>query len=207
MDIETLLTFILASILLSLTPGPDNIFVLVQSAVHGARAGLLVTLGLCTGLVVHTALVAGGVAALFLVNDLAFTVLKLAGASYLLYLAYGAWRAGGSALAEQQLPPQSAAQLFRRGIFMNLTNPKVAIFFLAFLPQFANPDDGNIVRQIMLLGFVFILVASLVFSAVALLSGRLAALFKRSGTVQARLNRVAALVFAGLALRLAASTR
>lgn len=90
---------------------------------------------------------------------------------------------------------------------MNLTNPKVAIFFLAFLPQFANPDDGNIVREIMLLGFVFILVALLVFSAVALLSGRLAALFKRSGTVQARLNRVAALVFAGLALRLAASTR
>lgn len=207
MSIETLLTFILASTLLSLAPGPDNIFVLMQSALHGARAGLLVTLGLCTGLVVHTTLVAAGVAALFLVNDLAFTLLKLVGAAYLIYLAIGAWRAGASALPAEQVPPQTALQLYRRGIVMNLTNPKVAIFFLAFLPQFANPASGSIAFQIIMLGVIFIVIALLVFGAVALLSGRLAAAFKRSSTVQRMLNRAAALVFTGLALRLAFTSR
>lgn len=207
MDIETLLTFTLASTLLSLAPGPDNIFVLMQSALHGARAGLLVTLGLCTGLVVHTALVAAGVAAIFIVNDLAFTLLKLVGAAYLLYLALGAWRAGASTLPAGQVPQQTALQLYRRGIVMNLTNPKVAIFFLAFLPQFATPEKGSIAIQIMMLGVIFIAIALFVFGAVALLSGRLADAFKRSTAVQRVLNRAAALVFAGLALRLALTSR
>ncbi len=207
MSIETLLTFMLASTLLSLAPGPDNIFVLMQSALHGARAGLLVTLGLCTGLVVHTALVAGGVAAIFLVNTVAFTLLKLAGAAYLIYLAVGAWKAGASDLPAEQVPAQTALQLYRRGIVMNLTNPKVAIFFLAFLPQFVTPAAGNIAIQIILLGLVFIAIALLVFGSVALLSGRLAAGFKRSSTVQGLLNRAAAVVFAGLALRLALASR
>jgi len=207
MSTETLLTFMLASTLLSLAPGPDNIFVLMQSALHGARAGLLVTLGLCTGLIVHTALVAAGVAAIVLVNDLAFTVLKLAGAGYLVYLAIGAWRAGTSALPAENVPVQSALYLYRRGIVMNLTNPKVAIFFLAFLPQFASPEDGKLAIQIIVLGLVFIAIALLVFGAVALLSGSLAAMFKRSTAVQRLLNRAAALVFAGLALRLALASR
>lgn len=207
MSIETLLTFMLASTLLSLAPGPDNIFVLMQSALHGARAGLLVTLGLCTGLVVHTALVAGGVAAIFLVNTVAFTLLKLVGAAYLIYLAVGAWKAGASALPAEQVPAQTALQLYRRGIVMNMTNPKVAIFFLAFLPQFANPAAGNIAFQIIVLGLIFIVIALLVFGSVALLSGRLAAAFKRSSSVQSLLNRAAAVVFAGLALRLALTSR
>jgi threonine/homoserine/homoserine lactone efflux protein len=207
MSIETLLTFTLASTLLSLAPGPDNIFVLMQSALHGARAGLLVTLGLCTGLIVHTTLVAAGVAAIFLVNDLAFTLLKLLGAGYLIYLAIGAWRAGASALSANGAPPQSALQLYRRGVVMNLTNPKVAIFFLAFLPQFVSPASGEIAFQIMILGVIFILVALLVFGTVALLSGRLAAAFKRSGKIQRLLNRSAALIFTGLALRLAMASR
>lgn len=207
MGTETLLTFALASTLLSLAPGPDNIFVLMQSALHGARAGLLVTLGLCTGLVVHTTLVAAGIAAIFLVNDLAFMALKLAGAAYLIYLAIGAWRAGASPLPPGQLPLLSAAQLYRRGIVMNLSNPKVAIFFLAFLPQFAAPESGNIAIQIMVLGLVFIVIALLVFGAVAVLSGRLASLFRRSVSVQQMLNRAAALVFGCLALRLALASR
>jgi threonine/homoserine/homoserine lactone efflux protein len=207
MSIETLLTFTLASTLLSLAPGPDNIFVLMQSALHGARAGLLVTLGLCTGLIVHTTLVAAGVAAIFLVNDLAFTLLKLLGAGYLIYLAIGAWRTGASALPANRAPSQSVLQLYRRGIVMNLTNPKVLIFFLAFLPQFVSPASDKIANQIMILGIIFILVALLVFGTVALLSGRLAAAFKRSGKIQRLLNRSAAMIFAGLALRLAMASR
>jgi threonine/homoserine/homoserine lactone efflux protein len=207
MSLETLLTFTLASTLLSLAPGPDNIFVLMQSALHGARAGLLVTLGLCTGLVVHTTLVAAGVAAIFVVNDLAFTLLKLAGAGYLLYLAIGAWKAGANALPTENVPAQTSAQLYRRGIIMNLGNPKVAIFFLAFLPQFASPDAGNIAIQIIMLGLIFIAVALFVFGTVALLSGSLTSAFKSSAQVQRLLTRAAAVVFAGLALRLALASR
>ena len=207
MSTETLLTFMLASTLLSLAPGPDNIFVLMQAALHGARAGLLVTLGLCTGLIVHATLVAAGVAAIVLVNDLAFTALKLAGAAYLVYLALGAWRAGASALPAAPVPAQSALQLYRRGIVMNLTNPKVAIFFLAFLPQFARPEAGKVAIQIIVLSLIFIVIALLVFGAVALLSSHLAVLFKRSTAVQRLLNRAAALVFAGLALHLALASR
>lgn len=197
----------LASTLLSLAPGPDNIFVLMQSALHGARAGLLVTLGLCTGLVVHTALVAAGVATIFLVNATAFTLLKLAGAGYLLYLARAAWKAGATPVPTDQGAPLAGWQLYRRGILMNLSNPKVAIFFLAFLPQFTSPDTASIANEIMMLGGIFILLALVVFGAIALLAGSLAAVFKRSPGVQQGLNRTAAVVFAGLALRLALVSR
>jgi threonine/homoserine/homoserine lactone efflux protein len=207
MSPETLITFSIASFLLSLAPGPDNIFVLLQSALYGARAGLLVTLGLCTGLIVHTALVAAGVAAIFLVNVYAFTALKLLGAAYLLYLAVGAWKAGASELPGGQQPRLGNWQLYRRGIVMNLTNPKVAIFFLAFLPQFAKPENGEIALQIMALGGLFIIIALLVFGSVALLAGRLSELFRRQPAIQRVLNRAAAIVFAGLALRLAFATR
>jgi threonine/homoserine/homoserine lactone efflux protein len=207
MPVETLLTFALASALLSLAPGPDNLFVLMQSAQHGARAGLWVTLGLCTGLMGHTALVAGGVAAIFLVNALAFTVLKLAGAAYLLTLAVGAWKAGMSALPKEKSVVLPALRLYRRGIVMNLTNPKVAIFFLAFLPQFTTPTNGNIAMQIILLGLIFMMLTLAVFGCVALLAGRLADAFNRSGRVQQALNRLSALVFAGLAIRLALASR
>jgi threonine/homoserine/homoserine lactone efflux protein len=207
MPVETLLTFALASALLSLAPGPDNLFVLMQSAQHGARAGLWVTLGLCTGLMGHTALVAGGVAAIFLVNALAFTVLKLAGAAYLLTLAVGAWKAGMSALPKEKSVVLPALRLYRRGIVMNLANPKVAIFFLAFLPQFTTPANGNIAIQIILLGLIFMVLTLAVFGSVALLAGRLAGVFNRSGRVQQALNRLSALVFAGLAIRLALASR
>jgi threonine/homoserine/homoserine lactone efflux protein len=204
---EALLTFILASTLLSLAPGPDNIFVLLQSALHGRKAGLLVTLGLCTGLLVHTSLVAAGVAAIFLVNAVAFSLLKFAGAFYLVFLAAQAWQAGSSNLGTAIQPPLSPWQLYRRGIFMNVTNPKVAIFFLAFLPQFATPNQNGIAIQIILLGFIFIVITALVFSLVAVLSARLALWFKHSPGVQQGMNRIAAMVFVALAVRLALTSQ
>lgn len=136
---EVLLTFFAASLLLGIAPGPDNIFVLTQSAVYGVRAGLVTTLGLVTGLCVHTTAVALGVAAIFQTSPLAFTILKCAGAAYLLYLAWMSFRAG-ALLAHT--PGGGAAfpgyaALYRRGIVMNVTNPKVTLFFLAFLPSSA----------------------------------------------------------------------
>jgi threonine/homoserine/homoserine lactone efflux protein len=204
---DTLLTFIAASTLLSLAPGPDNIFVLMQSALHGRKAGFLITLGLCTGLLVHTTLVALGVAALIMVSATAFLVLKLIGASYLVYLAVMAWRASASTMASEKAPPRSAQQYYLRGILMNLSNPKVAIFFLAFLPQFARPEAGSVTAQLLVLGGVFIAVALVVFGLIALLAGWLAGPLGRSSRAQILLNRLAALVFLGLATRLALSSR
>lgn len=208
MSIELLITFIFASTVLTLAPGPDNIFVLTQSALYGRKSGILITLGLCTGLIVHTVAVALGVAAIFAASTTAFTALKLVGAAYLLYLAWGAFRTSARSLDQgQQASLPEAAALFRRGIFMNLTNPKVAIFFLAFLPQFADPAAGNLPGQMLVLGAIFIAVALVIFFAIALLAGFIADWLKGSVKGQLALNRMAGLVFTGLALRLVFADR
>lgn len=195
-------TFFLASVILAIAPGPDNIFVLTQSALHGKTSGLWVTLGLCTGLIVHTMAVALGVAAIFQLSVVAFTLLKIAGGCYLIYLAWQAFRASATAIASQQTNRVSSGRLYRRGIIMNVTNPKVSIFFLAFLPQFADPGRGPLTLQIVVLGFIFIIATILVFGSVALLAGALGEWLNRSNKAQIILNRVAGTVFVALALKL-----
>ncbi|MEO8152403.1 MAG: LysE family translocator [Rhizobacter sp.] len=204
---DTLSLFFAAAVALALVPGPDNIFVLTQSALHGRVAGLLITLGLCTGLMVHTAAVSLGVAAIFQTSALAFNVLKAVGAAYLLYLAWQAFRAGASKLSEQTDIDTGSRALYSRGILMNVTNPKVAIFFLAFLPQFANPSRGSITIQVLLLGAVFMLAAFIVFGLIAWSAGFVGEWLKRSERAQVAMNRVAAGVFILLALRLALSAQ
>ncbi|MBN2428277.1 MAG: LysE family translocator [Deltaproteobacteria bacterium] len=205
--IETLATFFAASLLLALAPGPDNIFVLTQSAVHGRKAGLIVTLGLCTGLIVHTAAVALGVAIIFQTSAIAFTGLKLFGAVYLIYLAWHAFRASATTIEVERNNGLNGGKLYRRGIIMNVTNPKVSIFFLAFLPQFADPARGPLTLQIVLLGMVFILSTVLIFGGVAVLAGTLGQWLNRSPKIQQLMNRTAGLVFVTLALKLATTER
>lgn len=207
MDPQGLLLFFLAALVLGIAPGPDNLFVLAQSLQHGKRAGLCVTAGLCTGLLGHTAAVAGGLAAVFRTSELAFTLVKGVGAAYLLWLAWQAWRSAGSGPQATSLPAAAAGQLYRRGILMNLTNPKVSLFFLAFLPQFVDVSRGGVVGQMLLLGFLFILATVLVFGAISLLAGTCGARLQRSERLRTLLPRGAALVLAGLALRLACSNR
>lgn len=204
---DIVLAFFLASVLLGLSPGPDNIFVLTQSTLHGRGAGLMVTLGLCTGLIVHSLAVAFGAAALFQSSELAFSALKLAGAAYLLYLAWGAFRAPPASLSSDPVSLPGRLALYRRGIIMNITNPKVSIFFLAFLPQFADPARGPVALQILLLGGLFILATLMVFGAVAIAAGQLRGWLLTSQRVQLWINRLAAAVFVGLALRLATTQR
>jgi threonine/homoserine/homoserine lactone efflux protein len=200
---EICLSFFGIAALLALAPGPDNLFVLMQSAMWGPRAGLFVVLGLCTGLVGHTLAVAVGLAAVFAASPTAFTVLKLAGAAYLAYLAWGAFRAHGQMMKGEKLPRRTGGELYRRGIIMNLTNPKVSLFFLAFLPQFTSPERGSVALQTMYLGLLFMLAALLVFGCIAFFSGAFGALLQRSVRAQKILNRAAGVVFLGLALKLA----
>ena len=199
--------FVVASTALALAPGPDNLFVLTQSALHGRAAGLVVTLGLCTGLIVHTSAVALGVAVVFQTSALAFTALKVVGAAYLLYLAWGAFRAGASAPPVSATPPLGAWRLYRRGFVMNVTNPKVAVFFLAFLPQFADPARGAVAPQVVACGVLFAAVTLVVFGSVAWAAGFLGERLAGSARAQRIMNRVAGAVFVALALRLVTSER
>lgn len=204
---ETLLTFFIASLLLGLAPGPDNVYVLTQSALHGKAAGLLVTLGLCTGLVCHTTAVAFGLAVVFAASAFAFSLLKLSGAAYLLWLAWQAFRSSANGLQAATNDRLNSWQLYRRGILMNITNPKVSIFFLAFLPQFTEPARGSITLQMLLLGALFILATILVFGTIAVLAGLLGTWLTGSPNLQRIMHRLTGVVFAGLALKLALSER
>jgi threonine/homoserine/homoserine lactone efflux protein len=205
--IETIVVFLAASVALALAPGPDNIFVLTQSALNGRKAGLLVTIGLCTGLLVHTAAVSLGVAAIFQTSEFAFNVLKIVGAMYLLYLAWQAFRSGAANLDENSGSSVSLRTLYFRGVIMNITNPKVAIFFLAFLPQFADPAKGSITIQMMMFGGLFIVATLLIFGTIAWTAGFLGDWLKNSAKAQVIMNRIAGTVFTGLALRLAFTER
>lgn len=215
---QSLLAFFGVAVLLALSPGPDNLFVLMQSIQRGWRVGIAVVVGLCLGVVVHTTAVALGLAAVFAASSIAFTVLKWCGAAYLAYLAWGAWRApvsaeasDGGATANGGLRTAIAGKdllvMVRRGVVMNLTNPKVLIFFLAFLPQFADPAIGPVGPQIFVFGAVFILAAFLVFGAIALFSGAFGNLLLRSPRAQFWLNKITAVVFVGLAVKLATAQR
>ncbi len=204
---EVALSFFGIAVLLAVSPGPDNLFVLMQSMLWGRSAGFCVVLGLCTGVLGHTLAVSAGLAAVFAASETAFLLVKLVGAGYLLYLAWGALRAGAESLHKQRSPRQTGWQLYRRGVIMSLTNPKVSIFFLAFLPQFASPARGSIGVQMLMLGGLFMLAALLVFSAVAVFSGAVGERLQRSPRAQVWLNRAAGVVFIGLAIKLLDSQR
>lgn len=201
LPLDTALAFFGVSLLLGLSPGPDNVFVLMQSATFGRRAGWLVTLGLCTGLLAHTAAVALGLAAVLAASPIAFTALKLAGAAYLIYLAWGAWHAPVSALSAEATAG-SVWRMYTRGVVMNLTNPKVGIFFLAFLPQFVTPEAGAVPLLVVQLGALFVLATLTVFGGFAWFASLIGGWLRRSPGAQRVLNRAAAVVFVALAARL-----
>lgn len=200
--VDTLLMFFAASLLLALTPGPDNLFVLAQAAQSGKRAGIIVTLGLSTGIFFHTFAVALGAAALFHTSAVAFNLLKYVGAAYLLYLAFQAWRAGGVDTSLGKGPVLRKRKLYLRGLIMNVTNPKVSIFFLAFLPQFTDPIYGALLPQFIILGGLFIVSTLIVFGGISVLAGWLGSRLRDSEKPARILNRVAGTVFLGLAIKL-----
>lgn len=207
LSLDIALPFFGASVLLGLSPGPDNLFVLMQSATRGRRAGYLVVLGLCTGLLGHTAAVALGLAALVMASATAFMLLKILGAAYLLYLAWMAWQAPDAIGPDTAESVSQARGLYLSGVLMNLSNPKVALFFLAFLPQFVEPERGAVVWQIAQLGGIFMVSTFLVFGAISYFSAGIGQWLRRTRDAQRWMNRCSAAVFAALAVRLAVSER
>lgn len=206
LSIEILIGFFSASLLLALIPGPDNIFVLTQSIFQGKKSGLIIMLGLCTGLIFHTLAVAFGVAVIFQTSEITFTILKIIGAMYLLYLSWQIFNAPTEKIdIENKNTTIDYKKLYYRGIIMNISNPKVSIFFLAFLPQFTNPSLGFAPLQMLLLGALFIFATILIFGLIALLSGSLSKIFNKSEKSQKILNKLASFVFLGLAVKLITS--
>jgi RhtB (resistance to homoserine/threonine) family protein len=204
---DTSMAFFTLSLILGFTPGPDNLFLLMQSATQGRRAGTFVMLGLCVGLVVHTTAVALGLAAIFAASATAFAVLKFSGAAYLTYLAWQAFRAPASEIAEQKIRQTDMWRMFLRGVLMNLTNPKVIFFFLALLPQFVQPELGSIAFQLFSLGLIIILATLVAFGSIVYFAAAVSDRLKRAPKAQRWLNFLAGTVFLGMAARLAMSKR
>ena len=204
MPFDLWVSFTIAAAVLAVAPGPDNLFVLLQSAMYGAKAGIFVTLGLCVGVFSHTLLAAFGVAAVVAASPTLLMIIQFAGAAYLLFLAWGAWKApvGGDDRADaSKYPRLTNFQLWRRGILMNITNPKVLIFFLAFFPQFIvkGATETEVMIQMLIMGMTFLVCTLVVFSAIAWCAGTLADRL-RSPKVQTILNKVSAVIFTILAI-------
>ena len=205
MDFMTFIYFLSASILLTLAPGPDNLYLLTKSLSSGAKCGVVLAAGLASGIIFHTFLVMIGVAALIQSSPVAFTVLKIFGAAYLLLLAsksFKAARAGKKISMQKSDSQNSFIKIYRRGVLMNVLNPKVLLFFLAFLPQFVNFSASSPSLQIIFLGFTFAVQAFVIFSAMAICAGKVRNLILRQKNLGQIFNYVEAFVLAIIALTL-----
>jgi len=176
MELGLVLSFLLTSVFLAIMPGPDNIFVLTESITKGYKNGILISTGLSLGVLVHTLAAATGLSLIIQNSATAFTVIKYAGALYMFYLAFQAYKSKKLDVnieKKSETIEMKALPLLRKGFLMNILNPKVSLFFIAFLPQFVSPNGYNITIQMIILGVIFMVLSLLIFSLVAVLSGRL----------------------------------
>lgn len=208
MNYEILYAFAFATAALAITPGSDNIYVLMQSITNGKKYGLATVMGLISGCLVHTTLLAFGVSAIIKEREQLFFIIKLFGAGYLFYLAYKVFKSDASlSLSEGSVPKKGVSSLFKQGFIMNVLNPKVTIFFLAFFPGFLFSDSLSTVIQFYTLGLLFMAVSALIFSAIAILSGLISKYIKRSTKIGVILKWLQIVVFVGIALYLLLSDK
>jgi threonine/homoserine/homoserine lactone efflux protein len=196
------LTFLIAALALNLAPGPDMLYVIGRSVGQGRKAGIVSALGVFVGCCAHILAAAFGIAALLRSSPLAFNVVRYAGAAYLIYLGIR-MLAQKTDLASQQFKADSLTSIFRQGAITNVLNPKVAIFFLAFLPQFIDARRGSVALQIVVLGLIFNVGGTLVNLAVAYAGGTLGELLRRNQSIPRLQQRFTGTIFIGLGLRLA----
>lgn len=218
--------FLGAAVVLTLMPGPDNLFILGQSITKGKNAGISTSLGLCTGLTVHITAATLGISAILYQSALVFSIVKYAGAAYLFYLAYRSFRDQGGPLAvdavstfddedagdqdrhrtfRQTLTNSFDKALYKKGVIMNLLNPKVALFFLALLPQFVNAGAGHVAVQMLVLGSIFLLETLVIFVIISLFAGKIGAWLQKSPALSRRMNLVQGLLFTWIGLQIAFS--
>lgn len=200
--------FLTASLALIVTPGPDMVYVVTRGVSQGRRVGLVSAWGACTGLVFHTALAAAGLSALLRSSATAFMVVKYVGAAYLIYLGLRAFLSRENfSVTGDDVPKARLGKVFFQGVASNVLNPKVALFFLAFLPQFVHPATGSAASQMLVLGLTFTLLALGIFNVIAYFSGALGELLGRKPAFANVLRWFTGSVLIGLGLRLALPNR
>lgn len=207
-ELSNFYMFIAASFLLCLAPGPDNIYVLTQGMTKSKKAAIITTLGLTTGLIIHTSAAAFGIAVIFQTSELAFNIVKYVGAGYLIYIAYQAFKYRNEPLdLSTQDSSSELKKLYLKGFIMNILNPKVSIFFLAFLPQFVTPSNGNIPMQMITLGVIFMILTVIVFSSIGVAGNILSSKLLEKPSIVKYMNILTSFVLGGLAVKLALSSR
>ena len=194
-DLTILATFTLATLVIGLTPGPDMTLFLGKTIQHGKPAGHAALIGAMSGLVVHTLLVAFGVSALLAASQTAFTILKIVGAAYLLWLAVHAIRNGSAFnIKNKKSRSQSLFSIWLTGFWVNLLNPKIVLFFITFLPQFVAADDPNATEKFLFLGFYFLLISIVVCLGIVAIANR----FVTTLTKNPKIMRIMDYSFAGI---------
>ncbi|HUR87655.1 MAG TPA: LysE family translocator [Ramlibacter sp.] len=195
--------FIVAAALLTVAPGPDIIYVLTRGIAQGRRAGIAAALGFATGCIFHTVLAAVGIAALIRSSPLAFDVVRYAGAAYLVWIGIQALRHRSSFSMDGGGDVKALAAIYKQSVIGNMLNPKVTLFFLAFLPQFVNTEAGHVGGQMALLGAIFMLQTAVIFSAVGVFAGAIGGWMRRKRAIGERLNVFAGITFIALGIRVA----
>ncbi len=195
-----------AGLALNVTPGPDMLYVAARSTSEGRAAGIVSSLGIATGTLFHITAVALGLAALLAAVPIAYTVVRIGGAIYLMYLGVRAF-AKHSPIATREVAHASLATIFRQGAITNILNPKVALFFLAFLPQFVDPARGSAAAQIVVLGLIFDTSGTAVNTIVALGASRAAERVRANSKSVDILHKITGMIFIGLGLRIALASR
>jgi len=198
--IENLISFAIASILLALSPGPDNIYVIAQSLANGIKSGIATTAGLVAGCIVHTSLLAFGVSAIITASASIFYGIKVFGAIYLFYLAFQVYKSDSNISLTSKAPKKTNFQLFKQGVIMNIVNPKVMIFFLAFFPGFLWNETEGTILQFYILGVTFMMVAFFVFSSLAFLAGSVSSYLLKHQSTGLVLKWLQIVVFIGIAI-------
>ena len=202
-----LLIFAAAALLMVLTPGPNMIYLISRSICQGRKAGVTSLLGVVAGFFVHMFAAAAGLTAVFLAVPMAYELLKWAGALYLIYLGVQMIRHASSAMRPEGAAPMNGWAVFRQSILANMLNPKVAIFFLAFFPQFIHPAQGHPQLQMALLGTLFVGLVMLCFGTVGLCAGWIGAWLRQNAKAEARMGKIAGSVLILLGLSLAWPSR
>ncbi|MCB0458064.1 MAG: LysE family translocator [Flavobacteriaceae bacterium] len=198
--IEALISFSIATMALAFMPGPDNIYVLTQSLAHGVKSGIAVTAGLVSGCIVHTSLLAFGLSAIITASPSLFYGIKILGACYLLYLAFMVYKSESNIALTQNNTKKPYGKLFKTGVIMNLVNPKVMIFFLAFFPGFLWNTQENTVLQFYVLGITFMIISFITFSLIAAAAGKISNLLTTWKSMGLFLKWLQIIVFVGIAI-------
>ena len=209
--IDNYLGFIAASVLLSVTPGSDSMYIITRSVSQGNKAGFYSVLGVVSGILVHTLLAALGLSILLANSPLAFTIVKYIGASYLCYLGFKMLTSKPDVLITESLPENTKLaktkssdykKIYKQGVLTNTLNPKVALFFLAFFPQFVDPSYAHSTLSFLILGLTFAVTSLIWCMCLALLASRFSQKLRENPTIESVLNKVSGVVFIGMGIKL-----